>query len=109
MDKINERRLRYMEYLQRETGDRHHTHDEDSYQYELLKAGDAEGAAKETKRILASGLPGHVSDDPLRNAKYLFVAGATLASRAAIAAATSTYKKWTSSRQLRKSGNCRGR
>ena len=86
MDKINERRLRYMEYLQRETGDRHHTHDEDSYQYELLKAGDAEGAAKETKRILASGLPCQVSDDPLRNAKYLFVAGATLASRAAIAA-----------------------
>ena len=84
MDGISERRLRYMEFLQRESGVRHHTHEEDSYQYELIKAGDAEGAAAETRRILASGLPGHVSDDPLRNAKYLFVAGATLASRAAI-------------------------
>ncbi len=86
MPDVSERKLRYMEFLQRETGERHHTHEEDSLQYELLKAGDAEGAAQETRQILASGLPGHVSDDPLRNAKYLFVAGATLASRAAITA-----------------------
>ena len=34
--------------------------------------------------MFASRLTGHVSDDPLRNLKYLFVASATLASRAAI-------------------------
>ncbi|MBQ8972134.1 MAG: helix-turn-helix domain-containing protein [Clostridia bacterium] len=79
----NERKLRYMEYVQREEGIRHHTENEDSYQYELLKAGDMR-AVEEAKRIFASDLPGHVSDDPVRNCKYLFVASATLASRAAI-------------------------
>ena len=86
MDKISERRLRIMEFLRREAGERHHTHEEDSVQYELLKAGDADGASAETRKMLASGLAGHLSDDPLRDAKYLFVAGAALASRAAISA-----------------------
>ena len=85
MPASRESQLRYMEYLQRETGTRHHTDEEDSYQYALLKAGDPR-AGEETRRILASGLTGTVSRDPLRNAKYLFVSGAALGSRAAIAA-----------------------
>lgn len=85
MQSVNESRLRYLEYLQRETGDRHHTNDEDAYQYELVKAGDPRAGA-ETRKMLESGLPGHVSDDPLRNAKYIFVAGTALASRAAMSA-----------------------
>ena len=36
-------------------------------------------------RRFSSNLPGHISDDPLRNYKYLFAASITLASRSAIA------------------------
>ena len=94
MDKISERRLRIMEFLRREAGERHHTHEEDSVQYELLKAGDADGASAETRKMLASGLAGHLSDDPLRDAKYLFVAGAALASRAAISAGVAAERAY---------------
>lgn len=81
---VSEKKLRYMEFLNRETGDRHHTHTEDMRQYELLRSGDP-GAVEEAVRMFSSGLPGHVSEDPVRNYKYLFVACITLASRAAIA------------------------
>lgn len=80
---VSEKKLRYMEYLHRETEDRHHTHTEDMYQYDLLRLGDPR-AVEEGIRMFSSNLPGHVSDDPLRNYKYLFVASITLASRSAI-------------------------
>ena len=66
-----ERELRYMEYVQRETGTRHQSLEEDLLPYELLKAGDMR-AADAMKEIFDHGLPGKTSDDPLRNAKYLF-------------------------------------
>ena len=81
---VNEKKLRYMEYLHRETADRHHTNTEDMYQYDLLRMGDPR-AVEEGVRMFSSDLPGHISDDPLRNYKYLFVASITLASRSAIA------------------------
>jgi Response regulator containing CheY-like receiver domain and AraC-type DNA-binding domain len=81
---VNEKKLRYMEFLSRESGTRHHTDAEDMHQYELLRAGDP-AAVKEAVQIFSSNLPGHISDDPLRNYKYLFVAAITLASRTAIA------------------------
>lgn len=80
---VNEKKLRYMEYLHRENSDRHHTHTEDMYQYDLLRMGDP-GAVEEGVRMFSSSLPGHISEDPLRNYKYLFVASITLASRSAI-------------------------
>lgn len=81
---VSEKRLRHMEFLNRETGNRHHTHTEDMRQYEMLRTAEP-GAVEEAVRMFSSGLPGHVSDDPVRNYKYLFVACITLASRAAIA------------------------
>lgn len=81
---VSEKKLRYMEYLQRETGTRHHTHTEDMYQYDLLRMGDPRAVEVGTS-IFSSGLTGHISDDPLRNYRYLFVAAITLVSRAAIA------------------------
>lgn len=81
---VNEKKLRYMEYLHRETADRHHTNTEDMYQYDLLRMGDPR-AVEEGVRMFSSDLPGHISDDPLRNYKYLFVASITLASRSVIA------------------------
>lgn len=88
MPASKESQLRYMEYLQRETGKRHQTPDEDSYQYELLKVGDPR-AGEETMKILNASLAGTLSKDPLRHTKYVFVAGAALASRAAISAGLS--------------------
>ena len=81
---VNEKQLRYLEFIHRETSDRHHTHTEDMYQYDLLRMGDPR-AVEEGVRMFSSNLPGHISDDPLRNYKYLFVASTTLASRSAIA------------------------
>ena len=81
---VNDKKLRYMEYLQRETAVRHHTHTEDMYQYDLLRMGDPK-AVEAGRKMFSSDLTGHISDDPLRNFKYLFVAATTLACRSAIA------------------------
>ena len=81
---VSEKKLRYMEFLRRETGNRHHTDTEDMQQYELLRTG-TPAAVDEAVRIFSSCLPGNVSDDPVRNYKYRFVACIALASRAAIA------------------------
>ena len=80
---VTEKALRYQEFISREEGRRHHTNDEDAYQYDLVRAGDPH-AAEEHVRILFSDLPGQVSKDPIRNIKYLTVASAMLVSRAAI-------------------------
>ena len=80
---VDEKKLRYMEYLQRETSSRHHTNTEDMYQYDLLRMGDPK-AVEAGIRMFSSNLTGHLSDDPLRNCRYLFVASITLASRSAI-------------------------
>lgn len=79
----NEKQLRYMEFVQRENNRRHHRHDEEMRQYELMRAGDP-SAVEVSRQIFSSALPGHVSDDPLRNYKYLFVASITLCTRFAI-------------------------
>ena len=80
---VNEKKLRYMEYIHRETATRHHTNTEDMYQYDLMRMGDPR-AVEEGVKMFSSDLTGHISDDPLRNYKYLFVAAITLASRSAI-------------------------
>ncbi len=93
---VDEKKLRYMEYIHRETGERHHTNEEDMRQYEMLRAGDP-GTVDEAVRIFASDLPGHVSNDPIRNCKYLFVASATMACRTAMAAGMEPERAYNSS------------
>ncbi len=93
---VDEKKLRYMEYIHRESGQRHHTNEEDMRQYEMLRAGDP-GTVEESARIFSSGLAGRVSDDPVRNCKYLFVASATLACRAAMAAGMEAERAYNSS------------
>lgn len=73
-----------MEYIHREAASRHRTNTEDMYQYDLLRMGDPR-AVDAGRKMFSSELTGHISDDPLRNYKYLFVASITLASRSAIA------------------------
>lgn len=52
---INEKELRYIEFLNREMDKRHHTSLEDNLQYDLLKAVDLR-AIEESEKILYSGL-----------------------------------------------------
>ena len=72
-----------LSFENRENEKRHHHHDEDMLQYEYMKAGDMR-AVEESQRMITSELTGHVSDDPVQNMRYLFVACATLMSRTAI-------------------------
>lgn len=81
---VSGKELHYLEYLNRENAFRHHSYDEDMLQYEYLKMGDPK-ALREAKRMFVAAEQGHLSDDPLRNIKYLFVAATTLATRSAIA------------------------
>jgi AraC-like DNA-binding protein len=75
--------LTYLSFLQREEEKYHHTYDEELLQYEYLRDGDMR-AVEESKRLFRSGITGKLSDDPLRDKKYLFVAASTLACRFAI-------------------------
>ena len=93
---VSEKALRYQEFLNREEDNRHHTNEEDAYQYDLVRAGDPR-AAEEHVRILFSDLPGKVSNDPIRNIKYLTVASATLVSRAAIEAGMDSERAFNAS------------
>ena len=77
---VDDQKLSYFAFLNAERGRRHHTQNEDMLQYDLMRAGDPK-AVEECRRMLDSDLPGHVSEDPLRNQKYLFVASIALVSR----------------------------
>lgn len=83
MDSINEKKLSYLEFIHRENEIRHHHYDEEMLQYNYLKVGDLR-AIEEGEKMFSSSITGHLSDDPVRNAKYLFVASITLATRFAI-------------------------
>ena len=83
MPAVKETQLRYLEYLHREDGYRHHRYDEEMLQYHFLREGD-QAAVPESVRMWTSGLVGKTSEDTIRNRKYLFVASITLACRAAI-------------------------
>lgn len=81
---VTEKKLKYMEYLQHENSSRHHTQTEEMLQYNLMRIGDPK-AVQEGTKMFSSNLLGHLSYDPLRNYKYMFVAAITLACRSVIA------------------------
>lgn len=83
MEYVNKKKLLYLEYLHRENDIRHHRYDEEMEQYDYLKVGNPKAIEKSIE-MFHSNLMGHVSHDPLRNMKYLFVASITLATRFAI-------------------------
>lgn len=78
-----DKQITCMAYIHRENNFRHHYYDEEMKQYELMKVGDPCAIAEST-RMMSSNLRGHLSDDPVRNMKYLFVASVTIATRFAI-------------------------
>ena len=73
----------YEQFVNRENAFRHHSYEEDMLQYDLLRRGDPQALA-EAKRMFAADEQGRLSSDPVQNMKYLFVASAALASRAAL-------------------------
>ena len=78
--KVTKKDLHYIEYLNREQGFHHSTYDEDMLQYNYMKTGDSRAIEESIKNFNPS-IQGHLSDDSLRNIKYLFVASTTLCTR----------------------------
>lgn len=78
-----DKQLAYMKFLNRENDFRHHYYAEELKQYKMLQAGDP-AAPAESHKMMTAETTGHLSDNPVRNMKYLFVANITLATRFAI-------------------------
>lgn len=93
---VTERQLRYQEYVQREAGIRHQNTEEDLRPFEFLKVGDLR-SVEAMQEMIDANLAGTTSKDPLRNAKYLFVAITTLAGRAAMSVGMDTERSNTAS------------
>ena len=75
-----EESLARLSFEHREEQFHHHSYDEDLYQYELIRRGDLK-ALEVGKRMFEGATTGSLSDDPLTNYRYLFVASITLACR----------------------------
>ena len=78
-----EKKLVHLDFINRENGFLHHSYDDDMRVYELLRAGDMDAIRGESWMLSGKDV-GHLSNDLLRNQKYLFVAATTLATRYAI-------------------------
>lgn len=64
--------------------------------YRYVRDGDFR-AVEEARRVFCAGKQGHLSDEPLTNMKYLFVASMTLVIRFAITGGMASEKAYTSS------------
>ncbi len=93
---VDEKALRYQEYLSREEGRRHHTYEEESYVHSLLLAGDAR-AMEEHIKAVNSDRAGTVSKDPVRNRKYLTIVCIATACRTAIQAGMEAKRAYAAS------------
>ena len=91
-----EKKLRYMEYINRENDFRHFHFETEMKQYELIMNGSPE-AAEEGSRVFSSDMNGRLSKDELRHYKYLFVAAAALAARYAIKGGMDTERAYNAS------------
>ena len=96
MDTNFNRQLAYMQYINRENSKVHHGYDEEMLQYHYIKAGDERAVTEAEKMMYSNGI-GHLSDDELRNAKYLFVCSVTLATRFAIEGGMNPEKAYSAS------------
>ena len=76
-------KITHLQFIQRENSIKHHSYKEEVLSYEYIKQGDMK-AVTEGVRIFLSDTVGHLSDNPLRNKQYLFIASTTLATRYAI-------------------------
>ena len=70
-------------FRQREQEFSYHSYSGEMLQYELIRDGDLR-SVEESRKMFRSDNVGTLSNDPLRDKKYLFVANTTLATRYAI-------------------------
>ena len=68
-------------YKNADIGFIHPLHNDDMHMYRLILEGNPEEAVKEAKKWFKPDLQGHLSDDPIRNIRYLFVIHTGIASR----------------------------
>lgn len=83
MKETMDRQVAYLEFLNRENSFHHHRYDEEMLQYEYIKNGDMR-AVEEARCMIRSAETGHLSDDPLKNLRYLCICNITLVTRFAI-------------------------
>ena len=102
-----DRQVAYLAYINRENEFQHHGYSEEMKQYRLMQAGDPQ-AVEEGQRMMRRTMPVALSEDPLRNAQYLFVAGITIATRFAIEGGMDAETAYnTSDMYIRKLDQCR--
>jgi len=88
--------ISYLEYMNRENNFRHRDYEEEMRMYRYVQDGDFR-AVEEARRNFCAGKQGHLSDEPLINMKYLFVASMTLVIRFAITGGMNSETAYTSS------------
>ena len=99
--------LERLTFEHREADYHHHTYDEDIHQYELVKRGDLQ-ALEVGRRMFEGPTTGSLSDDPVVNYKYLFVASITLACRFCIEGGMSAEEAFNlSDLYIRQADKCR--
>lgn len=86
----------HMEFLNRENDFRHSDYEEEIRVYRYVRDGDPR-ALEESRRKFTAGRQGHLSDDPLTNMRYLFVASMALIIRFAITGGMNSETAYTSS------------
>lgn len=91
-----EKKITHLQFLQRENSIKHHSYGEETLAYEYIKQGDMK-AVTEGIRIFQSSSVGHLSNNPLRNRQYLFVAATTLAAHYAIEGGLDAEKAYIAS------------
>lgn len=102
-----EEALRRISFEHRGEDYHHHTYDEDMYQYELIRNGDSK-STEEGKRMFEGPTTGRLSDDPVQNYQFLFVASITLACRFCIEGGMLTEEAFNlSDLYIRQMGKCR--
>lgn len=78
---IREKQLFYLEFLNRENNFHHPGHRRELLPFALLRDANPRAVELGTEAFCA-GIQGHLSEDPVRNYKYLFVSSITLCCRA---------------------------
>lgn len=93
---VNKKKLFYQSFLRQENNSRHHRWDEELAIYNKLKVGDMQGV-ETAMRMFNSAITGRISDDELRQNKYMFVASTTLSTRFAIEGGMNEEDAYTAS------------
>ena len=93
--KIKEQ-IAYMEFMNREHDFRHSNYEEEMRIYRHIRDGDFR-AVEETRQTFRAERQGHLSDEPLTNMKYLFVASMTLVVRFVITGGMNSETAYTAS------------